>query len=378
MAAGGRRSGLLFIILALVLIVILAVAAFFMRSQFFPAQRAQDVATPIPSQTLVKIVVLAQPVTRGAVLGESELQTISYPQSEMVDGLFFTDMAQVVGKRAKFDLQQGMPLTPSMITNSQTGSEISFQIPKGMVAMSIPITRLTSVSYGLQPGDHVNVLGAVSMVDLDTNFQAKLPNNSSAVIAPGPSGSSSSGGATGPTTLSMTLGASTGPQGRAEVDPTFNQPIYLIPSEPQRPRLVSQTMIQDAVVLYVGTFPLDANGQPATAPSPTPAPANGATQTTPEAVQPPDIISLIVTPQDAVTLNYLLLAGDGAKINLVLRSPGDDLKAQTEPVTLQFVMDQYNIPLPSKLPYGIDPAINANNGFLTYPAAGGSSAPAAK
>jgi pilus assembly protein CpaB len=301
----------------------------------------------------------------------------------MVDGLFFTDMAQVVGKRAKFDLQQGMPLTPSMITNSQTGSEISFQIPKGMVAMSIPITRLTSVSYGLQPGDHVNILGAVSMIDLDTNFQAKLPNLSSPVLDVGPTSNSQTGNggtnATTGTTLSLTLGASTGPDGRAEIDPTFNKPVYVIPSEPQRPRLVSQTVIQDAVVLYVGTFPLDANGQPATAPSPTPVPANGAAQTTPEAVQPPDMISVIVSPQDAVTLNYLLLAGEGAKINLVLRSPGDDLKTQTEPVTLQFVMDQYNIPLPSKLPYGIDPSINANNSSLTYPASSSSSAaPAAK
>jgi pilus assembly protein CpaB len=358
MAAGGRRSGLLFIILALVLIVILAVAAFFMRSQFFPSQQAQNLATPIPSQTLVKIVVLAQPVTRGAVLNESELQTISYPQSEMVDGLFFTDMTKVVGKRAKFDLQQGMPLTPSMITDSQTGSEISFQIPKGMVAMSIPITRLTSVSYGLQPGDHVNILGALAMVDMDTNFQSKLPNLSSPIMAPGStSGSSSSGGSTGPTSLSLTVGGSTGPEGRAEIDPTFNQPVYVIPSEPQRSRLVSQTVIQDAVVLYVGTFPLDANGQPSTA-APTAVPANSGAQATPAAAAPPpDIISLIVTPQDAVTLNYLLLAGQngGSQINLVLRSPGDDLKAQTEPVTLQFVMDQYNIPLPSKLPYGIEP-----------------------
>jgi flagellar basal body-associated protein FliL len=65
MAAGGRRSGLLFIILALVLIVILAVAAFFMRNQFFPSQKAQNQNTPVPAQNLVKIVVLAQPVTRG-------------------------------------------------------------------------------------------------------------------------------------------------------------------------------------------------------------------------------------------------------------------------------------------------------------------------
>jgi pilus assembly protein CpaB len=368
MAAGGRRSGLLFIILALVLIVILAVAAFFMRNQFFPSQSAQNQTTPVPAQTLVKIVVLAQPVTRGAVLSESELQTISYPQSEMVDGLFFTDVAQVVGKRTKFDLQQGMPITPSMITDSQAGSEISFQVPKGMVAISIPITRLTSVSYGLQAGDHVNILGAVMMVDMDTNFQAKLPNLSVPITAPGSTGTGANG-ATGATTSSLTIGltASAGPQGRAEIDPTFNQPVYVIPSESQRPRLVSQTMIQDAVVLYVGTFPLGANGQPVSAASPTPAPAANGAQTTPEAVQPPDVVTLIVTPQDSVTLNYLMLAGDGAKINLVLRSPGDDLKAQTEPVTLQFVMDQYNIPLPSKLPYGIEPRIDSVNNSLAYP-----------
>ena len=121
----------------------------------------------------------------------------------------------------------------------------------------------------------------------------------------------------------------------------------------------------------MGTFPLDANGQQVTSASPTPAPSSsGAQSTTPEAVQPPDVITLIVTPQDAVTLNYLMLAGDGAKINLVLRSPGDDLKAQTEPVTLQFVMDQYNIPLPSKLPYGIEPRVDAANNTLAYPLSG--------
>jgi len=241
-----------------------------------------------------------------------------------------------------------------MLTDSQAGSEISFQIPKGMVAISIPITRLTSVSYGLQPGDHVDILGSLLMVDIDTNFQSKLPNLSVPVTPPGSASSSGTSGSTGPTTSSLTIGSpSSSVQGRAEIDPTFNQPIYVVPSEPQRPRLVSQTMIQDAVVLFVG----DANSQPVPSASPTPVPAANGAQTTPVAVQPPSVITLVVTPQDAVTLNYLMLAGDGAKINLVLRSPGDDNKTQTQPVTLQFVMDQYNIPLPSKLPYGIDPRI---------------------
>ena len=66
----------------------------------------------------------------------------------------------------------------------------------------------------------------------------------------------------------------------------------------------------------------------------------------------PNQITLVVTPQDAVTLNYIMLNLKGASLNLVLRSAGDTKSMSAEAVTLQFLMDQYNIPFPSKLPYG--------------------------
>jgi len=91
--------------------------------------------------------------------------------------------------------------------------------------------------------------------------------------------------------------------------------------------------------------------------TPTPAPEGQA----PEAPKPPDMITLIVSPQDSVTLNYMMLAG--AKLNLVLRSPGDDQRIPTDAVTLQFILDQYNIPFPAKLPYGADPRVDK----LAYP-----------
>ena len=75
----------------------------------------------------------------------------------------------------------------------------------------------------------------------------------------------------------------------------------------------------------------------------------------------PDTITLVVTPQDAVTLTYLTYTG--ARYTLVLRSPGDDQRIMTEAGTLQFLLDQYNIPLPTRLPYAIEPRIN----FLTLP-----------
>ena len=73
---------------------------------------------------------------------------------------------------------------------------------------------------------------------------------------------------------------------------------------------------------------------------------------TPEAPLP-DFLSLVVTPQDAITLNYLL--SSGAQLTLVLRNAGDDSRVQTQAVTLQYLLNQYNIPVPVRLPYSVEP-----------------------
>ena len=62
----------------------------------------------------------------------------------------------------------------------------------------------------------------------------------------------------------------------------------------------------------------------------------------------------MVTPQDAVTLKYLL--DINASITLTLRNPNDqETNAETEAATLQYLLSQYNIPVPAKLPYAVEP-----------------------
>jgi len=68
----------------------------------------------------------------------------------------------------------------------------------------------------------------------------------------------------------------------------------------------------------------------------------------------------VVTPQDAVTLNYLV--AQGARLTLALRSAGDASRVETESVTLQFLLAQYNIQIPAKLPYSMD-----NSGYKPEP-----------
>lgn len=226
-----------------------------------------------------------------------------------------------------------------------------------MVAVSIPISRLSSVAYALQSGDHVNVIATIMLTDLDTDFQTKLPNMAGTVIAPGTQGEE------GPNYLTAQVsgGAVEGGTavGKAELVAGLGQTVYSMPSEPQRPRLVSQSLLQDVMVLKVGEFPIE--GQPT--PEPTPEGEAPAEQPAEEAVtEPPKptVITLIVTPQDAITLNYLLYYQKylAAHLTLALRSAEDDTRVQTEAVTMQYLLEQYNIPVPAKLPYGIEPRVD--------------------
>jgi len=60
-------------------------------------------------------------------------------------------------------------------------------------------------------------------------------------------------------------------------------------------------------------------------------------------------VTLIVTPQDALVLKWALETT--ASIHLVMRSAVDqDIYAQPEAVTLQYMLDRFQISVPPKLP----------------------------
>jgi pilus assembly protein CpaB len=217
----------------------------------------------------------------------------------------------------------------------------------------------------------VNVIATILLVDLDPSFQSITPNESALVIAPGPLGEPG----TSPTSLSLqiTSGGDASALGRTELDALLEQNVYLVASEPQRPRMVSQTVIRNVRVLGVGDFPrpdLEPTPIPTAVPTaaagvqPTPAPgvvpeqgqeANVPTAT-PTPPRLPDLITLIVSPQDAVTLNYLIYSG--AMLNLALRNPYDEDPGISEAVTLDYLLSGYNITIPVKEPYGMQPRVD--------------------
>ncbi len=230
---------------------------------------------------------------------------------------------------------------------ARVGSDAAAVLPQDLVAVSIPMDRLTGIAYAPQDGDYVDLIISLLFVELDEDFQSILPNRLRLfrITEDG-------------------IEIMEAIEGRP--DSTSLGAVIVAPSERQRPRLATQRTIQDALVVHVGNFPYDGRfiGVP---PTPTPVPAENGEEGTPLPPTPlpprPDIITLGVTPQEAVVITWMIEAR--IPITLALRSASSTARTATTEVTLDYVMGQYGITLPGKRPFGIEPAIRSIRQLVT-------------
>lgn len=333
------RRGRILILLVLIVIVGLALVYFAFGSQLFGGGGPSALPTQAATK---KVYFAAQNIPQGTEITREMLGTFSIPPENVVEVMFEEGEEQnLVGQTARFSLQQGTLITSAMV--GEGPSELppptwSYNVPAGMVAVSIPTDRLATAAYAINQGAHVNVNVCLTIVDVDPAYQTVTPNYLSSmqdIFFPEE--------ARPIITIDALTAGEAARQGRTELDPTFQKPIYVVPSEPQRPRLVCQIILQDVRVLNLGNFPLP--GQQAAAPQQDP----NAAPTTTRAEQKPDIITLMVSPQDSISLNYFVYSG--AVFSMALRNPNDNSRVDAQSATLTSVLTQYNISLPSKLPY---------------------------
>lgn len=347
------RRGRTLILVFLIIIIGLVVAVVAFR------QFVLTPSTTTEQPAYVDVYIAGQSIPQGGKISEDMLATMTIPQANLMEIMFTTDeLGTLINNNvAKFPLDPGVVITTSMVSDSSaavpiSGPQWASLIPPGMTAMSIPTDRLAVSGYSINDGAHININACLLFVDVDPTYQTILPNLTAVLTGTGfgeVSGSEGTGySATGLPILSLGVVTTGSAQGRLELDPSLQQPYYLIPSEVQRPRLVCQTLLQDVVVLKLGDYPFSVADIVPEQP------------TDPQAAQPapaaPDLITLIVSPQDSVTLTYLIYTN--AKISMTLRNPSDQARQATEASTLQFLLSQYNIPVPAKLPYGVQPALS--------------------
>jgi Flp pilus assembly protein CpaB len=294
----------------------------------------EQVAPPVelePELQTTQIIVALQPVPKGGEFVEGTIGRRDWPADNTPPNIIAHE-DETIGMVARTDIVQGQPIVRDLlVAQFGEGGDASLQIPRGRVAVAFPVSEQSSVAYAVQPGDNVDVLISVSFIDVDEAFQTKKPNLFrfiSVVVDPD----------TGAETLSL---SEANDEGRLEIE-NESFPGFSYPREAQRPRLVAQLTVQKAKVLRVGPW-IEVEAPPA----PT---EEGAPPPTPVL---PSIITLAVTPQDALVL--LWARQTGAYMEMALRAAGEEeAEHVTEAVTLQYMLTRFNIAIPPKIEFAID------------------------
>lgn len=323
----------------------------------------QPAATPTPSVRFVPVVVTNADIPIGARIEERYLDIEMRPETNIAVQADYTfeEVEEVANRIARADIARGQAVLNSMIALSPTdlaamGSDLALYVNQGNVAMAVPINRYTGAAYAMRPGDLVDVVMSLNFVKIDEEFQTALPNierriNQVALQE-------------GRSFLFAPIA-----QGRLELIPTVNLVPSIGPSGQsewqygdilQIPRRVTQLTIQQAEVLWVGTWELPGIDTSVQQAQPAPEAEDGEEEaadggaaparTTDEEARPreerPDMIILSMPPQDALALKWAM--DRGVDLNLALRAQGDNSVFATTSVSLPQLVEQGGLTIPER------------------------------
>lgn len=294
------RRGRILILLGLILALGTAAAVFVLLQSTTPSEEQPEIQRE-------EVVVAIQPIAEDEpVEGRIELRPV--PVETIPDGAL-RSLDGTSGMLAAGPIPQGTIIQNDLLISPEERmqeGELGKLLEPGFVAVALPIDELSSVSYGIQPGDHVDVLMTFFFVDLDQETQSLEP-----VCPP-----------------LCTAGGDQ--QAQAQVSG-------------QNPRLASQLTLQDVSVLGVGRWEHEED-------QPTEEEQQQQAQQ-PVARVLPEYVTVMVTPQDALVLK--LAREHGMSIDLAVRAQDDAQQFATQQVTLDYIMARFNVSLPGRQPYTI-------------------------
>lgn len=337
---GNRRL----VVIALVLIALAALAGgaylylTMIRPGATPAPGEEEVPLEEPEPVLTTdIVVAIQTIPSGhqITLEENAVALQPWPNESLPpEGTYYTDVAELDGKFARVEIPRGMYILQDMIGRpggmiAVSGSSAALFEPEDRVAYAIPFDTQGAIGWAVEPGDRVDVLAALKIEPIYTDFLEDgvkqftylLSGEEEEVLQSSPFGS-----------FELL------PNGQwAAIYPVDTQPAV-------KPALVVQMTVQDAIVWHVGDWQetavtaapaaSDTEGAGSEA-APTPVVAN--------AYQQVELVTLLVTRQDALILKYLHEMG--SDLDLALRPKGmTGGVVVTQPIWFRYILDKYELP----------------------------------
>lgn len=322
-------------------------------------------ATATPEVRFVSVVVATVDLPVGTRITEETVTIESRPDTNVavVAGVTLDSLDLVVGQILKTNVSSGQEIIRPMLALNPTdlvtmGSDLALYIDQGRISVAVPIDRYSGAAFAMRPGDLVDVLMSLKLVQLDPDFQTARPNVWVRVFEPA---LVEGGEFLFPETS----------EGRLELIPTLNTVGIVGPrlGETQIPRRVTQLTIQQTEVIWVGSwldplnnlepvFPAEAFVIVETTAVPDQGGEEGAgPEPTPQIIQIiPDMVILSMTVQDALAYKFALETG--VEIHLALRSQGDNSVFITTSVSLPQIVEQGILTIPEPSEFGLEPRVD--------------------
>ncbi len=289
------RRGRILILLGLILAVGTAAAVYFFVANLEPTETTEV--------TLEKVLVATTFIPEEEPI-EGRVDLADRPQGYIPEGALRSDEG-TDGMLAAGPIPEGTIIQRTMLISQEElalEGELGKLIEPGLLAVAFPIDELSSVSYGIRPGDHVDVLITFFFMDIDQETQVVEP------IC----------GSTCPGGEEASLGS-------------------------QISRPTAQLTLQNVRVLGVGRWAQEMTAEQAQA---------QAQSGEAVAVELPQYITVMVAPQDALVLK--LAREMQAEIDLAVRSPDDAQAFTTQQVTLEYILTRFAVSLPPRMPYTLE------------------------
>jgi len=322
-------------------------------------------ATSVPDPTATPVVQFVDVVVADVFLpiGERIRADIIRVEQRPIDnvavvgGVTFAEADELVGRLLRTEVSRGQEILAPMVALSPTdltdqGSDLSLYVDDGKVAVAFPIDLFSGAAFAVRPGDLVDAIMTLRLVEVDDEFTTIRPNIWERVIEERLLAGSGN------------FLAQETSEGRLELIPGINTVAVVEPGDgkDQIPRRTTQLTLQQMEVLWMGSWrdPRQGLGQEFNADallttqsqegvSPTPVPKER-----PE--NRPDVVILSLSSQDALILKWALETG--ITIDLVLRAQGDTTPYVTASVSLPQILEGGILVIPETGEFSLEPRVD--------------------
>jgi pilus assembly protein CpaB len=166
-----KRSGLLIILTGVVIAFIAGLMVLSLTRQ------AAAQATGQVKQVFV--VMAARDIPEGAAISADALTVQAFPADFVPQGAIPAP-EQAVGKYTTTRVTKGQIMLVNQLSTTKRAGNLALSVPVGKVAMALPMTDLLSANGAIKPGDHVDVLLTLNLLEIQARDQpagAPLGNN---------------------------------------------------------------------------------------------------------------------------------------------------------------------------------------------------------